>query len=311
MIKKFILFSFMYFIFIFSINAYTAYNQGDVVNYNEIDFYVLYDSDENSNVLTLLKAEPLSVDEVNTYGVGHINKYPIDGQHNVIDKSGYGGIVYYSSQQCGFVNGENIFSDCKNDYESSDIKYVIDSWSKANLNEKDLWKDGLGYSYRLITKEEILEYMNYSLDSEYNFSYLPIKGKTPDWLYDLKYSYWTMTDINKINSYGNEVIGIYTISSDGILAAYSDIPCVGSSVVRPIVLLKKSALNKKTNGSNSNSSNNSGNKSNTSNTNNTSNYINVSVPDTFTKVSILSITIGIILVGTCVTIYVYIKKRNK
>ena len=315
MIKKFILFSFTYFVFMISINAYTAYNQGDIVTYKENNYYVLYDRDASSNVLTLLKKEPLTVAEVEKYGVGHINNYSLQSQHQVTNynDSGYGGIAYYSSEQCGIFNNETVFNDCKYDYSTSEIKHVVDSWAKDNLIEKDLWKDELGYSYRLITKDEILEYMNYSLADEYTFAYAPIIGKTPQWLYDERYSYWSMTDINRVSSLGYTNIGVYQVNNQGEFFPTGAI-YVGQLTIRPVILLKKSALEKKSNNisnNSTNSSNNSGNKSNTSNTNNTSNYINVSVPDTFTKVSILSITIGIILVGTCVTIYVYIKKRNK
>ena len=41
------------------------------------------------------------------------------------------------------------------------------------------------------------------------------------------------------------------------------------------------------------------------------NVIIVSVPDTLTKVSVLSITIGLILIGTATTIIIHIKNRSK
>ena len=56
------------------------YKMGDVVKYNGIKFYVIEDSLEDQDYVTLLKAFPLSVDEVNKYGVdssgvSHINRY--------------------------------------------------------------------------------------------------------------------------------------------------------------------------------------------------------------------------------------------
>lgn len=119
-------------------------------------------------------------------------------EHEVYDynNSGYGRIVYYSSEQCGFVNGETIINDCKYDYESSDLKYVVDAWAKDNLNENDLWKDNFGYSYRLITKDEILEQFHYSLDNEIDYSYIPRESKKTSWLYNDKYSFFTMSSIN-------------------------------------------------------------------------------------------------------------------
>lgn len=321
MIKKFFILIIFYFIFIFDVNAYNVYNQGDILNYNGIDYYVLYDSDESSNVLTLLKAEPLTVSEVEKYGVGHINNYSMYSQHEIYDYNDtkYGRIVYYSSEQCGLVNGENILSDCKYDYESSEIKYVVDAWAKDNLEEKDLWKDNLGYSYRLITKEEILEYMNYSLYNEYDYSYVPIEGKTPSWIYNDKYFYFTMTDINRINIYGSQIIGVYFIGDDGKLLRGSSSPYVTPMAVRPVILLRKKALESKINSNTNNniSSNGSSKQSSiikndtNSNSNINTSSLKVIVSDTFTKLSILFITIGIILIGTATTLIIYIKNRRK
>lgn len=321
MIKKFFILIIFYFTFIFDVNAYNVYNQGDILNYNGIDYYVLYDSDESSNVLTLLKAEPLTVSEVEKYGVGHINNYSMYSQHEIYDYNDtkYGRIVYYSSEQCGLVNGENIFSDCKYDYESSEIKYVVDAWAKDNLEEKDLWKDNLGYSYRLITKEEILEYMNYSLYNEYDYSYVPIEGKTPSWIYNDKYFYSTMSDINRINIYGSQIIGVYFIGDDGKLLRGSSSPYVTPMAVRPVILLRKKALESKINSNTNNniSSNGSSKQSSiikndtNSNSNINTSSLKVIVSDTFTKLSILFITIGIILIGTATTLIIYIKNRRK
>ena len=47
------------------ISAYTEYKIGDVVTYNDIDFYVIKDSGVKEDSVTMLKAEPLSYSEVN------------------------------------------------------------------------------------------------------------------------------------------------------------------------------------------------------------------------------------------------------
>ena len=44
--------------------TYTAYNIGDEVSYNNIDYYVIANSETNESTVTLLKAEPLTVAEV-------------------------------------------------------------------------------------------------------------------------------------------------------------------------------------------------------------------------------------------------------
>ena len=45
--------------------SYTAYNVGDEVIYNGVDYYVIKDSGAKESAVTLLKAEPLTVEEVN------------------------------------------------------------------------------------------------------------------------------------------------------------------------------------------------------------------------------------------------------
>ena len=44
---------------------YTAYTVGNQVTYNNVDYYVIKDSGAKESTVTLLKAEPLSVEEVN------------------------------------------------------------------------------------------------------------------------------------------------------------------------------------------------------------------------------------------------------
>ena len=75
MVKKLGIIILLCFINIMGVKAYTAYKQGDLINYNGIDFYVLYDSLEDSNVLTLLKATPFTKAEATKYGNGYLNKY--------------------------------------------------------------------------------------------------------------------------------------------------------------------------------------------------------------------------------------------
>ena len=45
--------------------TYDAYEVGDEVSYNNVYYYVIADSDEKESTVTLLKAEPLTVEEVN------------------------------------------------------------------------------------------------------------------------------------------------------------------------------------------------------------------------------------------------------
>ena len=49
--------------------TYTVYSIGDEVTYNNVDYYVIKDSSAAEENVTMLKAEPLTVAEVNEYGV--------------------------------------------------------------------------------------------------------------------------------------------------------------------------------------------------------------------------------------------------
>ena len=117
--------------------SYEAYSVGDEVTYNGVDYYVLKDSDAKDNVVTLLKAEPFTVEEVNLYGgVGtennHVNTYathyPGTQSTGAIDRNGYGIMAYYNKQDCSYYR-----TNCINNYDSSDVKYVIDNWSKKKF----------------------------------------------------------------------------------------------------------------------------------------------------------------------------------
>ena len=45
-----------------------GYHIGDEIKVNNIDFYVIADSPASQDYVVALKAEPLTVEEVNTYG---------------------------------------------------------------------------------------------------------------------------------------------------------------------------------------------------------------------------------------------------
>ena len=96
--------------FVLFMDYVSAFNYGDEVTYNNIKFNVLED---NGNSVTLLKAEPLTISEVNYYGRGHVNMYgmyqssdPTITEHSVYEKeayaddNGYGSIEYYSRKKC-------------------------------------------------------------------------------------------------------------------------------------------------------------------------------------------------------------------
>ena len=83
----------------------------------------------------MLKAEPLTVLEVNTYGVGHINRYTSESIETAYDQNGYGGMAYYTSETCGFPIGSYTYAGCITDYSQSEIKYVVDAWASDKASD--------------------------------------------------------------------------------------------------------------------------------------------------------------------------------
>ena len=177
--------------------AYQSYKIGDVVTYNGMNFYVIADSDEKSESVTLLKETPLTVDEVNTYGgVGtannHVNMYftfdTSDSYYQTAyDNNGYGGMAYYTSTTCGWNGSSRVSDGCTTDYDASEIKYVVDAWTTDKLNASDLTEDSLGYKTRLLSFEDLTTNLGYVLDDEATFEiYIPSEN-TPSWVYNSNY----------------------------------------------------------------------------------------------------------------------------
>ena len=221
--------------------TYQAYNVGDVVTYNGMNFYVIENSDETSDRVTMLKAEPLTVDEINTYGgVGtdnnHVNRYTRDSVGTSYDYSGYGGIAYYTSETCGYQNGLTVYTGCTTDYNQSDIKYVVDAWTDDKINVSDLTEDSIGYKTRLLTFEDLTNNLGYTREDG-AIHMEPNTENTPSWVYG-NYGYWTMSVYDSSDScvwkvgYGGDVY-------------YSDVDDDrnnSGNVLRPVITLLKSSI---------------------------------------------------------------------
>ena len=214
-----------------------VYKIGDKVTYNGIDFYVIADSDKSKDSVTLLKAEPLTVDEVNKYGAGHINKYTYSNQGTAKDYNGYGGMAYYTSETCGVVDGSRVEDGCTNDYNTSEIKYAVDAWTKGELDINDLIEDSLGYKSRLITFEELTTNFGYIYYEVGTSSGYFKSDDTPTWVYN--YFYWTMSSNNDSTS------DVLEVSNGGGRPDYSTLESSNVffiGLVRPVINIKKYAI---------------------------------------------------------------------
>ena len=220
--------------------VYQTYSIGDEVIYNGMNFYVIADSDENSDSVTMLKAEPLTVDEVNTYGVGHVNRYTDESVGTAYNDNGYGGMTYYSSETCGYPNGSSgssVTTGCTTDYAQSEVKYAVDAWAADKFQASDLKEDSLGYKARLLTIDELTTNLGYEKTNSSTLYPSTNGDTTPSWVYNSNYHYWTMSP------YEDSTLYVWYVNYGGNLSH-------GNSVyhndrggaVRPVVTLLKSAL---------------------------------------------------------------------
>ena len=216
--------------------TYKEYKIGDIITYNGMNFYVIENSDDMSDSITMLKAEPLTVDEVNTYGVGHINRYTSSSIGTVYNWNnyGYGGMVYYSSETCGYVNSSWVETGCTTDYAQSEVKYVVDAWAADKFQASDLKEDSLGYKARLLTIDELTTNLGYEKTNSSTLYPSTNGDTTPSWVYNSNYYYWTMSQ------YEDSTLRMWSVNNIGDV--YTNYVFDISGVVRPVVTLLKSAL---------------------------------------------------------------------
>lgn len=217
------------------VTVYKEFNVGDIITYKDSDYYVIKESSNSDDAVTLLKVNPLTLEEVSANGEGYINKAIESVKDNAIDVNGYGGVAFYSSELCNSTLNR---SGCRNDYKYSDIAFIVDSWSIHNLNEDDLKE-----SARLISVDDL----------SYNLGYEKVNNPTairfnditsPSWIYNSDYTYWTMSPSEDSGS------NIWYVSENGVIFVdgYDRRAFINNSddayrhVIRPVITLYKTAL---------------------------------------------------------------------
>lgn len=207
-----------------SINAWSEYTIGQEVEYNEIKFYVIKDSSTLDDSVTMLKKEPLTVDEVNQYGEGHINRYTNHSQGTAYDSNGYGAVAYYTSPTC--TSYQNL-SGCTIDYETSEIKYIVDAWANDEI------LNGL-VEARLITYDDLTDNLGYEKSAGGTIK-PSSNGNTPSWVYNSNYNYWTMS------SYNDSPLHMRGVHTNSYILEVNPV-FLSENTVRPVVQLKKRAI---------------------------------------------------------------------
>ena len=209
--------------------TYEAYEIGDEVEYNDIDYYVIKNTDESESVVTLLKKVPLTVSEVNLYGSGHINMYKYSNPGEAYNNNGYGGIAYYTSEACGY---DSNLVNCVSAYNQSEVKYAVDSWALSNTNADDLVVDSTGYSVRLLSHDELITNLGY--EDRIGTISPSSNGTTPSWIYNSSYSYWTMS------VYDDSVSDVWVVNDTGSIVRENVMNPYRT--LRPVITIKKSAI---------------------------------------------------------------------
>lgn len=213
---------------------------GDVIVYNNMRFYVIKNSDENSNTVTAIKDKLLSKDELKHYMSIVLDKYGKDLKNSVDLESLY--TKYYENDNCIVdYNGSDtigIYDDCTNDYTISIPKMLVEAWANDKLDSNDLAKDETGYAVRLIQASELLDNYNYEI---YDYNIYIYDENIPSFFFDDK-GYWTMTpasvDGMKVESTTGETgILAWAVSGNGFIEKAEIVRKLYG--IRPVVTFKK------------------------------------------------------------------------
>ena len=189
---------------------YKKYKVGDEVEYNGEQYHVIEKSGTDKNYLTLLKDKELTVEELYKYGRDKdgnlfVNKYitNLNNPEEVIKEynDGSGGIAYYTSETCTYeliwngssysaING--LYDGCKNNYQISDVKKVIDNWSKDKFGDNLIDVDG--YKSRLLNESDVIDNLGFEFDTGATY-FLINSSNDYDWIFGDN-EYWTMITFN-------------------------------------------------------------------------------------------------------------------
>lgn len=113
------------------------------------------------------------------------------------------------------------------DYSQSEIKYVVDAWKLA--------KTPAALYTRLITIDDLIDNLGYSWDITSDGKPV-VNDDVPVWVYNNNYSYLTMSQ------YNDSTYGVWIVNNVGTLGICGRLDGIQSAVVRPVIVLYKSAI---------------------------------------------------------------------
>ena len=185
--------------------TYTAYEVGDEVTYNNINYYVIKDSSTSEETVTLLKAEPLSYSDVQTYSQGT--------GAQTYDQNGYGGMQYGTTST----------------YSTSYVKQAVDAWKTAQAPNAT--------NARLITLDDLRDNLGIELtQSNATSLQITVTEDTPTWVMGENYWYWTMTTNT------DKTAEVWYVDGRSTATVFSNGVQSGSGAVRPVITLSKTNI---------------------------------------------------------------------
>ena len=204
-------------------NMYKSFKVGDKIDYQGEQYHVIENSGNTTNYVTLLKDNPLSINDVQKFKetiMNNINLSNIDGQ---------------VSFNC---NGEKC-----NEYNNSNIKKIVNNWVKNELSENDLIEVA-GYKARLLKLEDFVNNFNFIEDvfsQEHTYTIYSATESTPPFIKQTSSGFeWTMseTDDDDIWVLKKDVNSLKPSNKDSYYSQGS---------VLPVINLKKDVLGSETN----------------------------------------------------------------
>ena len=198
---------------------------GDKITFAGSNWYVIKNSSTDEDYVTLMKEQVLTSSELGKY-------YDVE----------YGGMAYYWSDTChqegsyGYTETDNSECDGYNDYEKSKVKEMLELQYLSTLGSEYL-KEVDGYKIRLITWDELLGNLGYSMDIT-SGGVAPLTNENvPSWVYEnmgwlgVGRAYWTMSP----TIYSTSVYSVGRKSVSGQAIGYP-------LSVRPVINLLKSSI---------------------------------------------------------------------
>lgn len=237
---------------------------GDKITYKGERYYVIERSDTSKEYVVAMKMWPLTPDEIESFGIdgegkSHINVFGDTSYRGTVAKRGeYGFVSWFSSENCyegsvymqqqrcddrGYCWTErswknvNDYSGCPTSYDGSNVKVIVDNWSKNKLDPDDIVNVN-GYRARLLNSKEAIKNMGYA-ESAYGSAIYGATTNTKRWARGSDFNFWMM-DVDEDQKGSAYMLGGSSIYSKRMYVQRD----WEAGAIRPVINLKKTAIGK-------------------------------------------------------------------